>query len=128
MRKEFYLNNGKIMINFTEKYCDTSEKLLESSAFKTVLEKYLKKSQRKNTSIYKYIKNASTITEINKLIQSITNLFKLLMVFKLEDIKEIDTNFKSIFDNKDKLILFIEDLYKFYRFKHYIFSINIGYL
>ncbi|MBV4419718.1 phosphoenolpyruvate carboxykinase [Clostridium tyrobutyricum] len=115
MRKEFYLKNGKIMINFTEKYCDTSEKLLESSAFKTLLAKYLEKSQRKNTSIYKYIKHETNITEIDQLTYSIANLFKLLMVFKAEDIKKIDINLKSIFDSKDKLILFVEDLYRFWR-------------
>ena len=31
MKKEFSLTNGKAMVNFSAKYCDTMEKILESN-------------------------------------------------------------------------------------------------
>lgn len=115
MIKEFYLKNGKVMINFTAKYCDTSEKLFESVAFKTVLSKYLKKIKDKDTIIYKYIYEGTKIDEIEKLTESIVNIFKLLMVFKLEDIEKLNLKYKDLVLKKGKFISFIEDFYGFWR-------------
>ena len=49
MRKEFSISNDKIIVNFTTKYCKTFETLLESEAFRKVLDVYLKRIKNKNT-------------------------------------------------------------------------------
>ena len=55
LKKEFSLSNGKVMINFTAKYCNTPEKLLESNGFRRVFNSYLNKIKKKNSNIYKYL-------------------------------------------------------------------------
>lgn len=115
MQKEFYLKNGKVMINLTAKYCDTPEKLFESSTFKAVLLKYLKKIKYKDTAVYEYIYGGTKIDEVEILMKSIINVFKLLMVFKSEDIEKLNLKYKDLFLKKDSFILFIEDFYKFWR-------------
>ncbi|WP_446899067.1 phosphoenolpyruvate carboxykinase [Clostridium sp. LBM24168] len=115
MKKEFYLKNGKVMINFTEKFCESPEKLFKSSAFKAILTRYLEKIKDKDTSVYKYISKGIKIKESDKLADSIISIFKLLMMFDSEHIKNLDINCKDIFCDKDKLILFVEDFYRFWR-------------
>ncbi|MCH3963188.1 MAG: phosphoenolpyruvate carboxykinase [Clostridium sp.] len=115
MRKEFYLKSGKVMINFTEKFCESPEKLFESSAFKVILTRYLGKIKDKDTSVYKYIYECTRIEETDKLADVIRSIFKLLMVLDAEHIENLDVNCKYIFNDKDKFILFIEDFYRFWR-------------
>ena len=55
MRKEFSISNDKIIVNFTTKYCKTFETLLESEAFRKVLDVYLKSIKNKNTSTFKFL-------------------------------------------------------------------------
>jgi hypothetical protein len=115
MPKEFYIKSGKIMINFNEKFCDSSEKLFESSAFKTVFLKYLSKIKNKNSSIYRYIYETTKIDDVEKLEDAITNIFKFLMAFDSKHIASFNFNCKELFYDKDKFISFIEDFYKFWR-------------
>ena len=58
MKKEFSLSNGKVMVNFTAKYCDTAEKLFNSYGFKVILRTYLLKIKKKESNIYKYIEQS----------------------------------------------------------------------
>ena len=50
MRKEFSINNDKVLINFTAKYCTTYEMVLDSDGFRRTLEVYLKKAQNKRSN------------------------------------------------------------------------------
>ena len=47
MQKEFSLNSDKAMINFTARYCETHEELLESKGFKKVLTNILSQFRKK---------------------------------------------------------------------------------
>ena len=49
MKKEFSISNDKVMINFTVKYCNSMESVLESSGFRRILEVYLRRSKKKNS-------------------------------------------------------------------------------
>ena len=55
MRKEFSMSNDKVMINFTAKYCNTFDAILESNGFRRILEVYLKRAKKKNAISYKYL-------------------------------------------------------------------------
>lgn len=115
MKREFYLKNGKVMINFSKKFCESSEKLFESSAFKTVLIKYFEKIKDKDTMVYKYIYKVTGIDQLEKLSDEIISIFKLLMMFNADHVEKLNLDCKGIFQNKDKFILFVEDFYKFWR-------------
>ena len=114
MKKEFSLSNDKVMINFTAKYCNSPEKLLESDGFKRVFNAYLKKIKKKKSNIYKYLtQNASIDNE--DLDVFIIHLFKLLSVLNVNEIINLNTKYSSLINNKENFIDFIEDFYSFWR-------------
>ncbi|MDR1334012.1 MAG: hypothetical protein LBJ71_02220, partial [Holosporaceae bacterium] len=129
--EEFSVNRNSIKINFSKKYCRTSAELLDSGGFHRILELYLKKLYRKNTEIYRYI--ASKFTNAGSRVsgeraaasiaKNVIELFKLLIVFDLEEVKKYDST--NIFSRKDLLLEFVEDLYNFWRsFERYALIIN----
>lgn len=114
MKKEFSLSNEKVMINFTAKYCDTNEKLLDSDGFKRILSAYYDRIKARNTNVYKYLVK-SFHSESKLIVEDITNLFKLLTVVSAEEVSKISTKYENLLSNKDYFIDFIEDLYSFWR-------------
>lgn len=113
MQKEFSLSNGKVMINFTAKYCDSAETLLNSSGFKTVLDAYIKKIGKAETNVYKYLKNS--LKDENDCSDSIIDTFKLLMVMKASEVRRLNTVYNYLLEDKDMFTAFIEGLYNFWR-------------
>ena len=49
MKKEFSMSNDKVMINFTAKYCNSFESILESDGFRRILEVYLRRAKKRNS-------------------------------------------------------------------------------
>ncbi|MBK5240137.1 phosphoenolpyruvate carboxykinase [Clostridium sp.] len=114
MKKEFSLSNDKVMINFTAKYCNSPEKLLESDGFRRVFNAYLKKIKKKKSNSYKYlIQNAHLENE--ELDVFIIHLFKLLTILNINEIINLNTKYSALINLKDNLIDFIEDFYSFWR-------------
>ncbi|NEZ46904.1 phosphoenolpyruvate carboxykinase [Clostridium niameyense] len=115
MQKEFSLSNGKAMINFTAKYCDTPEALFNSYGFRKVLSIYIDKIKRKESNIYKYIEDNLEEKNTEAFLDDITNVFKMLMILKADEIIELKPKYAEILKDKDKFVMFIEDLYNFWR-------------
>lgn len=115
MKKEFSLSSGKVMINFTGKYCDEAEKLFNSYGFRVVLRTYLLKIKKKESNIYKYIEESLIGCNEDEILKVITNLFKLLIVLNVEEIQEVSLKYKKLLVDKDRFVSFIEDLYAFWR-------------
>jgi hypothetical protein len=115
MKKDFSLSNGKAMINFTAKYCDTTDKLLESNGFKRVISSYFKKIKKRNSLVYKYITNSMIVSDEEVLVEELINLFKLMTIIKNDDIITLNNKYEKILSDKDRFIDFIEGLYSFWR-------------
>lgn len=115
MQKEFSLSNDKVMINFSVKYCDTHEKILDSEGFRRVLVQYINSISKKNTHIYKYISSMTNITETDDMYKSFTLLFKLLTTFKADEIAELNSKYAPLLSDKETMSDFIEDFYKYWR-------------
>jgi hypothetical protein len=115
MHKEFYLNSGKAMINFTAKYCNTAEKLFNSHGFNTVLQAYLAKIKRKESNIYRYINISIEEENADIIIKHIIKAFKLLMVLNVEEVRKLNGKYEKLLEDKERFISFIEELYGFWR-------------
>ncbi len=114
MKSEFLMSEQSAIVNFTVKYCDTGEKLLNSYAFKKVLTSYLEKLRQKDNAIYNHFIGKSS-DSIDGLVEDFTNIFKLLLVLEVKDFESIHPRYATYFENREIFVEFIEDLYSFWR-------------
>ena len=115
MRKEFSINNDKVLINFTAKYCTTYEMVLDSDGFRRTLEVYLKKAQNKRSNSYRYLTEALESNDIQYIRKNLVTVFKWLTLMTVEEILEVNINYKGLFEDRNEFIKVIEDFYRFWR-------------
>ena len=115
MRKEFSINNDKVLINFTAKYCTSFEMVLESEGFRRILDLYLKQIKNKRTTPYRYISESLNSKDITYITKSLTNLFKWLTIMDSEEIMNFNPEVAGMFNKKDEFIKVVEDFYLFWR-------------
>lgn len=113
MQQEFTLGRGKAMINFTLKYCDTRQKILNSYGFRRVVESFVQKLKKDDVIIYNhYIKEfKDDETFVNTLIE----VFKLLTVIYRDEVIKVHNKYSIFFEDKDLFIEVIELLYTYWR-------------
>ncbi len=104
MLHEFTLSRGRAMINFTLKYCDTKQKLLNSYGFRRVIESFIKQVLKKDERVIYdyYIDHFGNEDEV---VDSLIEVFKLLTVFDIKEVVAVDNKYSKFFEDKD---LFIE--------------------
>ncbi|MDI9216753.1 phosphoenolpyruvate carboxykinase, partial [Clostridium tertium] len=115
MRKEFSISNDKVLINFTAKYCSTFEELVESEGFRKVIETYLKKSKKKVTLSWRYLRSGLKTEDVSQISKNLSKIFKYCTVMNVDEIVEANPNYHDLFLDKDNFIAFVEDLYLFWR-------------
>lgn len=115
MKKEFSISNDKVMINFTAKYCNSFESILESDGFRRILEIYFKKSKKRNSLSYRYLSDGLDTDSLVDIRRDLTQIIKYLTVMSVEEIVEHNEIYNKLLTNKDGFISFVEDLYLFWR-------------
>ena len=113
MQQEFTLSEGKAILNFTVKYCDTRQKILNSYGFRKTLEVFVQKLQKESVIIYDYYIKAFDSDE--DFVSELINVFKLLSVCNSEEVVNLDKRHAIFFNDKDGFIELIELLYTFWR-------------
>lgn len=114
MLHEFTLSRGRAMINFTLKYCDTKQKLLNSYGFKRVVESFIKQVLKKDEVVIydHYIKSFKNEED---LIDSLIESFKLLTVFNIDEVIAVDNKYSVFFEDKDLFIEVTELLFAYWK-------------
>jgi energy-coupling factor transporter ATP-binding protein EcfA2 len=115
MKKEFSMSNDKVMINFTAKYCNSFESILESDGFRRILEVYLRRTKKKNSLVYRYLNQALETDSLIDIRRDLIMIIKYLTVMTVEEVVEISIAYYKLLEDRDKFITFIEDLYLFWR-------------
>lgn len=114
MLNEFTISRGKAMINFSLKYCDNRQKLLNSYGFKKVIDSFIQVLKKDNVIIYdyyiKYFNNSD-----DEFAQSLVQVFKFLTVCDENEIVKADNRYSVCFADKDLFIELIELLYSYWR-------------
>ncbi len=113
MQQEFTISRGKAMINFTMKYCDTRQKLLNSYGFKKVLDSYIQYLKKEKVIIYNhYIKS---FKDDEDFATSLIDVFKFLTVCETDEVLEAHNEYSVLFEDKDLIVELIETLYNYWR-------------
>jgi len=115
MKKEFSLSKGKAMINFSAKYCDTIEKILESDSFRRVTATYLESIAKRNTQNYKLLNSIYEGDTIGELTDKLVEVMKLLTIFSREEVEKIRDDYQPLLKDPDWFSSFLEDFYAFWR-------------
>jgi energy-coupling factor transporter ATP-binding protein EcfA2 len=115
MRKEFSLSNDKVMINFTVKYCDTMEKLIESSGFIRVVDSYIERIKGRKTNIFRFLEESMGVRETEEYSKELKGLFKLLTIEKAAEVVNLNSRYEKILKDKDAFRDLLEDLYGYWR-------------
>lgn len=115
MQNEFSLSKGNAMINFSAKYCDSSDKLLDSNGFRKVFLSYYNKIEKKESNVYKFIHENLYFTNHEETADNIIRIFKLLTILNAEEIIKMEIKYENILKDKDQFINFVEDFYSFWR-------------
>lgn len=103
------------MINFTVKYCDTMEKLIDSEGFERVMNAYLDKIQKRHTSSYKFVQDVIGSKEKKDYATELIGVFKLLTIENTNSIVRLCDKYNKIFQRKEDFIDLIEEFYSFWR-------------
>lgn len=111
MKQEIFIGRNSAILNFSTKYCDTSENLLSSAAFKKVLSKYINSISNKNTSVFQFLKSNCK----EDICETMVKLFKLLIVLDKDEIKKLDPNLSPLLSKESLVFEFIEGLYSYWR-------------
>lgn len=115
MKKEFSISNDKVTINFTAKYCDSFESIMDSEGFKKVIDSYLKKSKVKRTNTFRFLNSITKTDEIQDIRRYLISSFKLLTMMKAEQVITCNENFKPLLEDTNKLLNVIEEIYSYWR-------------
>lgn len=115
MKKEFSMSNDKVMINFTAKYCDSFEAVLESDGFRRILDIYLRRSKKKNSKSYRYLSTSLNTDSLIDVRRDLIQIMKYLTVMSAEEVIEHNERFLDLLSLKDDFIAFVEDFYLFWR-------------
>lgn len=114
MLHEFTLSRERAMINFTLKYCDTTQKLLNSYGFRRVVESFVKQVLEKDEGvIYDYY--VDHFGDEDKVVDSFIEVLKLLTVFNMEEIVAVDSKYARYFEDKDLFIEVTELLFTYWK-------------
>lgn len=113
MQNEFTISRGKAMINFSVKYCDNRQKLLNSYGFRRVIDSFIQVLKKDNIIIYdQYIKNFKNDDEFAG---TLVQVFKFLTVCDEGEILKVNNKYSECFHDKDLFIELIELLYAYWR-------------
>lgn len=114
MLHEFTLSRGRAMINFTLKYCDTKQKLLNSFGFRRVVESFVKQVLKKDeVVIYDYY--IEHLEGEDDFINSLIEVFKLLTVFDIKEVISVDNKYAVFVKDKDLFIELTELLFAYWK-------------
>lgn len=109
--KEFSQTNDNVLMNFSVKYCQTENELLQSAGFQKVLKNYVRSLEKNERNLFLHFHDICG----DDLVETFIKLFKLLIALGLDEIKDSSEVFSRIFKNRVELLEFIEGLYNYWR-------------
>ena len=108
-----YLFNGKqVVLNFSEKFCNTEIEILDSACFKEIWTSFVERAYR--TSNQKMLQIFDVFPK-KDVINYTINLFKALLVFSIDDVKTQNSHYFRVLEKKDVLYDVIQDFYDYWR-------------
>ena len=95
MEKKFDITKRSIIFNFSAAYVKNETEVLSSEAFNCILNKYIDHVKDiDNTNLLE------VINLVNDPVKVLTNLFKLLISFEIDEIKTVNPEFDKVLSRR----------------------------
>ena len=109
---EYVTGKRQVVLNFSEKFCKTTNEVLSSECFKEVWSKYVKHSfDTENQAELTVLK----LFPRKKVVDYTINLFKLLLSFDLDEIAAMDPFYNQALEHKDVVYDLVQNFYDYWR-------------
>lgn len=116
MEKEWIITRNKAIINFSNNYCKSEVEVLDSDAFRSVLEHYIKRSCKTQSKILVSVNGIiNNNGDMDVLADKTVFLFKQLLVSDSLTVSKLFDNFKNIYVNRKVLREYVEEIYGYWR-------------
>lgn len=115
MKKEWSLSNDKAIINFSVKYCSTSEQILNSEGFRSVLFHFLAKNSEEHNRINVLLETVFGTDDLYERSDAIKRLTKLLTVMTSKEISEAFPEYAFLYDQRLQFRHLVEEVYNYWR-------------
>ncbi|ABG87106.1 conserved domain protein [Clostridium perfringens SM101] len=102
-------------MNFTAKYCDSFESIINSEGFIKVLETYLKKTKNKKSHNFRFLSEAIGTEDIKVISRYLISALKLLSMMGADEVIVVNDAFEGLLEDKKSFADIIEDVYSFWR-------------
>ena len=110
MEKKFDITKRSIIFNFSAAYVKNETEVLSSEAFNCILNKYIDHVKDiDNTNLLE------VINLVNDPVKVLTNLFKLLISFEIDEINTVNPEFDKVLSHREHLYELVEDFYDWWR-------------
>jgi hypothetical protein len=108
MTKEFVISGNKAIMNFSQKYYDTSEALLNSDSFDTLVRCYISDNKANSTHIYTYLEKFFSASNIDSLTNELSDIIRFLNIMTIEEISSKINKYHDLYLEKEQLLTVIE--------------------
>lgn len=115
MKNEFSLSNSKAMLNFSAKYCDTTEKLINSKGFATVVKSFVKKNGEYATRVYHFLVKLANTDDEDEQAEQFLTLIRLLTIMDFDRILSDFQQYHDLKNERSELHHTTEELYNYWR-------------
>lgn len=113
MRETLYLKEDLAIVNFAAEYATNGDQLLKSPTFSNFVHNYIDYLKEANEELYYYAVAGKTAREATV---EILRLFRMMRIFKMDEIES------PYFNDKGRLLEFIDEMYNFWK-RHQRFSV-----
>lgn len=115
MKKEWALANDKALINFSANYCDTKEKVLDSEAFRSIMDHFLTTKNVEFSRTSELIKKHIKSEEPDYIIRVLKRIFKLLLIMNSKDLAMEFPEYAFVYEDRAEFRHFVEEVYRYWR-------------
>lgn len=115
MRNEFSLSNEKVTINFTAKYCDSFESIMDSEGFRRIVESYLSKIKSRKSKSFRFLEKSTGVDDVKLIRKTLIESFKLLSMMPKEEVKSFNDKYDILLADEQDILMVIEEIYSYWR-------------
>ena len=107
---EYVTGQRQVVMNFSENFCKTSTEILDSACFKAIWKKFLLNVKKRERADLLKVLKLFPKPEVEYI-----KLFKLLLTFEIDEIKEMSPFYNLALQHKEEIYHLVEEFYDYWR-------------